>query len=327
MKDKSSKGFKDFLIKLVISIVALFLIRIFIKIFFSGSKLYKATILPENFMPYLKGNLFVAGIFVIFVFLIYNKDTILKLKKYKFGLKQTIFFLLLTLISLVSYYILRLYINLNLDVAYKYHLISVILLTVNILLFVIFLVLAIFGLDFTKNFIKQFKKSLSIFTLFGVIYYFAFLQFQNLWKFFSTIVTKILYFLFKLTHKNVLIYLKDPEGPILGVNKFIVSIGKPCSGIDSMLLFTSLYTLIFIIDRHKINKKRMLLLFIPGLIGIFFFNVIRVYLLMLVGIYYDPEFAVGLFHQNVGWILFIIYFALFYLLFKNYIYDKNTTKK
>ena len=109
----------------------------------------------------------------------------------------------------------------------------------------------------------------------------------------------------------------------LGVNEFIVKIGKPCSGIDSMLLFTSLYALIIALDHKVLNKKTALLLFPIGLIGIFAFNIIRVYLLMLIGIHVSEDFAIGLFHQNVGWILFIIYFAIFYSLVRKKIYKND----
>jgi len=44
---------------------------------------------------------------------------------------------------------------------------------------------------------------------------------------------------------------------------------------------------------------------------------------MLVGIHISPEIAVGFFHTNAGWVLFILYFLAYYWLIKRWIYKKS----
>ncbi len=258
-------------------------------------------------------------LFVIVAFILFNRNEFKDFKEVKAKKYEKILFLILSLSSLFLYYYLKYWINKNLEFALQHTLFIGLLKICFQLLFIIFLWLTISGLKFTINFIKKFRYHIIVFSIVGALYFYLIILFQSLWKFFSTIVTKILYYIFTLTHDKVIINLLQEE-PILGVNNFIVKIGKPCSGIDSMLLFSSLFILIFILDRKRINKKIMLLLFLPGLIGIFLFNILRVYLLMLIGIHFSQDFAIGLFHQNIGWILFIIYFIGFYYLVKRHIY-------
>ena len=113
------------------------------------------------------------------------------------------------------------------------------------------------------------------------------------------------------------------DGPTLGVNDFLVGISKECSGIDSLLLFISLYLFLFILNWKDIDKRRMAILFIPGLIGTFAYNLARIYILMLAGIFISPEFAADAFHSNIGWILFLGFFIIFWHFGSKYAYKKD----
>lgn len=318
-----SKPLKEFLKKILLFLVIFFIIKYLTSLALTGTEFYKTYLeIPQDFYFLYGSNfgiLIQSILFIIVAFILFNKENLRELESFERNKKQTILFLIISFLFLFFHYLLKYYINQNLDFALQYSFFFALLKLLLNVLFTIFLFLAIFNTNFTFYFIKKFKKSIPLFTLAGIVYYFAFLQFQNLWKFFSTIVTKVLYYAFSVTHDKVIINLTK-GGPILGVNEFIVKIGKPCSGIDSMLLFTSLYALIMALDHKVLNLKRALLLFPIGLVGIFAFNIIRVYLLMLIGIHVSEDFAIGLFHQNVGWILFIIYFAVFYSLTRKHLY-------
>jgi exosortase/archaeosortase family protein len=108
--------------------------------------------------------------------------------------------------------------------------------------------------------------------------------------------------------------------PILDVNGFAVSIGAPCSGIESLFLFAAFSIGIFVLDHKRIKRVPFIISSIIGIIGIYFVNILRLFLLILTGIYVNPDFAVGLFHTNVGWILFVIYFLFYYYIMKKFIY-------
>jgi exosortase/archaeosortase family protein len=142
--------------------------------------------------------------------------------------------------------------------------------------------------------------------------------------FFSNIVSVCLKFALQIFYPNTFLLpnlLKD-QGPILSAGGFTAQIGAPCSGIDSFLMFTALYIVIFALDRNKLKTGIYWLLFPIGLIGIFLFNILRLFLLYLVGIHISAKFAEGLFHQNIGWIIFIAYFILFWAISNRFIYKK-----
>ena len=156
-----------------------------------------------------------------------------------------------------------------------------------------------------------------------VVYYFLINFFQNFWYILSLTVRKILAYLLGLTFSDIYIGASDAYGPVLGVRNFLVGISKECSGIDSMLLFISLYTFLFILNWKYINKKRMIFIFIPGLIGTFAYNILRLYILMLAGIFISPQFAADTFHSNIGWILFLGFFVIFWHFGSKYVYKKE----
>ena len=184
---------------------------------------------------------------------------------------------------------------------------------------VIFLGLSLYGMRFTKKF---FKSLLISFVLAFAIFHISFL-FQYCWRFFSTLVTVIVHFLLQLSFPDTFMNLSAPVAPRLEAAGFGGSIETPCSGIESLSLFILLYTLIIVIDRKLINKKRVVIAFIFGLPGMFLVNVLRIYLLFLAGILINPQFATHQFHTNIGWVLFLAYFAIFWLLSYNWLRRKN----
>jgi exosortase/archaeosortase family protein len=93
---------------------------------------------------------------------------------------------------------------------------------------------------------------------------------------------------------------------------FAISIEQACSGLDSIFLFTALYGIIWLIDWNTLDTRKMALIFIPALIGTIIVNIIRVFILILVGLTISPELAGTLFHTYLGMILFIIYFAIYW---------------
>ena len=109
---------------------------------------------------------------------------------------------------------------------------------------------------------------------------------------------------------------------------FSVLIGSPCSGIDGMTLFTTLYVLIIAFDWKNVNKLKALIFLPFGTLGMFCMNTLRVYLLLIVGVLYSKEFAIGAFHSNIGWILFLCYFLSFlYLMYPHLLIKKAIPKK
>jgi exosortase/archaeosortase family protein len=173
---------------------------------------------------------------------------------------------------------------------------------------------AVFPIDFLWDFLKRLKSKLGLSFLFFLAYIITTNLLKSLWYMLSTAVATCDYYLLGLLGDASLL-IRPPSDPLLGLNEFVVRVGKDCSGIDSMTMFTGLFLLILAIEWHNISKKRMLAMFAV--------NVIRIALLMAMGIWISPDFAVGLFHSNAGWLLFVIYFVVFWWQLLPYVRERK----
>lgn len=181
-------------------------------------------------------------------------------------------------------------------------------------------VIAVFQRRYVSDFTKAFRKEIIIAILASVILYNVLIAFQNQWLIFSRSIGYAIFWLLSPFFDAV--YYMGPIAPVLEVGDFGVAIGAPCSGIDSMLLFFAFFSALFALDYHRLRKISYGVLFVMGLGGVVVVNILRLYLLILVGIYISPRFAVGLFHTNAGWIFFVAYFLLYFLLIRRFIYKK-----
>lgn len=114
--------------------------------------------------------------------------------------------------------------------------------------------------------------------------------------------------------------------PIVGTQDFYVRITALCSGTDSLILFAVMYFIFFAFDYDIMNKTRAFWYFVIGILGIIIINTIRITALIYIGTF-DPEFALGAFHTNAGWFLFLIYFLIYWNLVYKRLVDKNKVKK
>ncbi len=185
--------------------------------------------------------------------------------------------------------------------------------------FVLFpiIVAIIFGIKNIKEFYKKTKKGISltgIFSLFIVGVWELREEIANN-PFFLKIITKSAYFLLQVFSGNVFIDITAKQ-PIIGINDFLVSINKSCSGIDSIVIFSAAFLLIAAKERRSINLSMFMPFFFLGIVGLFFVNILRITVLILVGGFYSPNLSVGLFHTNAGWVLFLAYFFVMMTIFE-----------
>jgi exosortase/archaeosortase family protein len=101
----------------------------------------------------------------------------------------------------------------------------------------------------------------------------------------------------------------------LVLSKLVIDVGQTCSGIESIFLFSIFYLLISTFEWKNFNKTKVMLLYIPSVIGLFLLNIIRVYLLVMVSLFVSPSFSLGILHANLGLIFFVLYFFAFWRLF------------
>lgn len=184
---------------------------------------------------------------------------------------------------------------------------------------VAFSVIGVFGLSYIRYFVKTFIKELKFCVILSLFYDLAIFQVWKFWPYFSSMVLNSVFNLLSLSFNNVVI--NPPRTLIVG--NFGVQVAQACSGLDSLFLFTSLYLFITILDWSKLDKKKLFLMLVPSSIGLFLVNILRVYLLMLIGILISPGLAINLFHTYAGMILFIIYFLVFWKLFYKWMKMKS----
>ncbi|MBW2969818.1 archaeosortase/exosortase family protein, partial [Candidatus Woesearchaeota archaeon] len=110
----------------------------------------------------------------------------------------------------------------------------------------------------------------------------------------------------------------------LTAGDFTATIGPPCTGITSLILFTGLFLFVVLLDWKKINKKTLLWIYPIGATGMFILAFIRLYVLFLVGANWSKEFAMKGFHNNASWIIFVLYFLIyFYITYPKMINKQN----
>jgi len=299
---KLNPGFKQLLIKTGIFVGAFILFTLII-----GQKIVTSSLLYK-FNLAIYGGLGYILLFSVFGFIVLYRNRLSQLKPCKFKKKQGIF-LLFSLAFLSFFYGIELNIS-----SIEVNFLNTIFVHLLALAPFVFLLLGIFGLEFIKNFVKEFKKELVYFAIFGVIVYSLMNAVWSLWPFFSMIVLKAVYFLLGLVSQNTQLI----NSTTIMFDGFAAQIAEACSGIYSIFIFSSLYIFSILLDWKKINKTKAVLMFIPAVLGAFLVNILRVFLLMIIGAHVSRELALGFYHSYTGMVFFLIYFAVFWKIFYNW---------
>lgn len=95
-----------------------------------------------------------------------------------------------------------------------------------------------------------------------------------------------------------------PDEALIGTESFLVEVAPECSGIEGIGLITVVMGVFLWSARERLRFPRALWL-LPVAIGlVFFFNAVRIALLIAVGVYISPEVALSGFHSKAGWLFF-----------------------
>ncbi|MFA4960243.1 MAG: archaeosortase/exosortase family protein [Candidatus Pacearchaeota archaeon] len=306
MEKKFPPNFKDFIFKSIIFLVLFFLIQIL------TMWLVADTRLPKEIKPFSMSDLAKSLGFILVLFIGINKKKILKIKKYSVPIKERIASMILIVLGFFIYFPYKTSMIENIELV-KNCLYFFTFIEYSILLLILLcLIVFVFGLKFSANFFREFKKGLLLVLIGTIITYFFVLKFQLLWHFFSNIVGRSVHFLLSFIGPSTISFTNN--FPLIAFHKFMIGIAEPCSGIDSILLFSFLFFGILAWEWKNFNSKKALLLFIIGVIGTFALNILRIFLLILIGAYLSKSFATNVFHTNASSVFFLIYFAIFWKL-------------
>jgi exosortase/archaeosortase family protein len=237
----------------------------------------------------------------IILFVVFTREKYYK-KIYKADQKRMIIYSFLAICSFFVYYLIK-----YSDYAISNFHIILIAYTLFYILGIIFIALALFG----ENIFQDNYLNLTIFVLITYFFYVITEVLMWLWNFLAFLVVNIVYFILKLFYTDVgLTLIGDP---VLRLKDFSVIIGAPCSGIESISMYLGLFILLIVYERKNLILKNTIIFFILGFIGVYLMNVLRLVLLTIIGTKY-PQFALGSFHSQAGWILFsgLILLMIFY---------------
>ena len=273
---------------------------------------------------------FIALIFIFAVY--YLKDKINNIKIYSMNYKASTIFMLAA-IACFALHIKLLYFSPSLKNAFWLY---------EVIYFFYYLGFVCVGaIIYQIDFIKKQAQNIGLILVLLYFYHIIVKFSQFLWYYSAKIVVRILASIASIYPGNVsystvvdmkLVQQVLESGQIIfgsafaGIKfvagTFTALIGPVCSGIDSLLMFTLLFVLFYILYIDHFSQKVALASFAIGFIGVFLLNILRIYIIILVG-QTNPQLAINIFHTNLGWMLFSAYNIGFLLImFKKYIRKK-----
>jgi exosortase/archaeosortase family protein len=176
-----------------------------------------------------------------------------------------------------------------------------------------------FGLKNIQTIWRSYRRIITASAIISVLFYVFLLVVYSLWKPLASAVMHSVNWLLGITGLHTTVV---PPNTLL-LDKFGVTVAEYCSGIESIALFTGLYVIVGLLDWNKLNRRRYIIVFPFALLGLFLFNILRVFGLILAGYHINPQIAFSLFHTYAGMVFFILYSIVFWSIAYKYILDKK----
>lgn len=294
LKTKKNEGLKGFLIRFSIFISAFSLI--------AGIYPYYKGYLNQPFYSTNGGFYKFLLFFIIIIFLIAHKSKIENSYPYKNKKIESLFYALLAIILYSTPFTL-LSQNLNIQP-----------IIANYLLFSLAtgaMALSIFNSIFLLKYLQE--ECLKL-ILIIIAFFSAPIIFQNLWVIiFAPIKLGINIISTIINGTSIISTMTHEVGFLINIKDFHVGVGPACSGIQSIIAFTILFTsaLIFLKKDKSINIKSVIKTYIIGILILYSMNIIRIIILIYTGAYISEKLAINLFHEYLSSLIFLFYFMYF----------------
>ena len=179
---------------------------------------------------------------------------------------------------------------------------------VGLLSTIAFAAIGMFGLANIRLLAAKYQHEAALSVCLAIGFYGFLSVVYRFWGVLAAAVVDSVSFLLRLSGLSVTVV----QQRTLLLDRFGINIAKYCSGIESIALFSGLYVLVGILDWRRLNHVRFTAVFLPALVVLFAFNILRVFGLILGGYYISQEIAFSLFHTYAGMVFFIIYCAVFW---------------
>lgn len=241
----------------------------------------------------------------ILLFIVINRINLKKLNIEGYKRENTIFLLSSTLLVVMFFHVIG---ALSRYSSFSENLPLSILAHIIVFMIPAFIFLGIFGYKFFISLITQFHKKIALTGVTSLLSILILVKINSSWQFLSNLALIIIKYLLGLS--SIISIIIPPT--TLVIDGFIINIGQTCSGIESIFLFSILYILISAFEWEKFNKRKIILLYIPSIIGLFILNIFRIYLLIINSLFISPDFSLQTLHTYLGLIFFVLYFSLFW---------------
>jgi len=125
------------------------------------------------------------------------------------------------------------------------------------------------------------------------------------WELLRCGIAKIIFLMLRVSGLRAFFYFSYPD-IIVGTDLFKVAIFHSCSGIEGIYTFLVALIATLILNWEKINKERAVIVAGGGILIMYITNIVRVYLLVLIGHFYNKKMAIKFFHSYGGLALYVI---------------------
>jgi exosortase E/protease (VPEID-CTERM system) len=144
-------------------------------------------------------------------------------------------------------------------------------------------------------------KVLGLAVLAGALAWGAGVASGELWEHMQRITLYLVFSLMLPFSENVAF---APNDALIGTENFLVEVAPECSGIEGIGLIIVVMSVFLWSARARLRFPRALWLLPIAVALVFFFNAVRIALLIAVGVYISPEVALSGFHSKAGWLFF-----------------------
>ena len=110
----------------------------------------------------------------------------------------------------------------------------------------------------------------------------------------------------QLFGQTIVVQGHGAEGPIFGTSLFQVEMWAFCSGYEGLLLITFILALYLLLQRKALRFPNALWILPAAGVAMFFLNALRIFVLIMIGTYSNPEVALGGFHSAAGLISVVL---------------------
>ena len=130
--------------------------------------------------------------------------------------------------------------------------------------------------------------------------------------------------LLKLSGLNPVLYYNPEATPFIGVGTFNVEIGYPCSGLQGIVTFLIALALMLFFNRKKTDITKAFIVGYLGMFAMYITNVFRIYILILIGRFYDPKFAVDFWHSEGSTIFYAVVIIIILRISNRWLTDSHS---